>query len=99
MCTGATVGTAFAQDVCRGTAPRSYHDWAKDKREVNRVLIYTRTDGPRHSNLGPTLASGLNPALAPGHVVQTSLRPWLGRTGIEADWTEDVTRLTNLHRY
>jgi hypothetical protein len=31
--------------------------------------------------------------------VQTSLRTWLGRAGIEADWSEDVTRLTNLQRY
>ena len=30
---------------------------------------------------------------------QSSLRTWLGRAGIEADWTEDVTRLSNLHRY
>ena len=86
-------------EVCRGTDPRCYHDWAKDKREGNRVLIYTRTAGPRHSNLGPPLAAGLNPALDPGNVVQSSLRTWLGRAGIEADWTEDVTRLTNLHRY
>jgi hypothetical protein len=41
LCTAATVGTASAHDVCRGTDPRCYHDWAKDKREGNRVLIYT----------------------------------------------------------
>lgn len=57
------------------------------------------TAGPRHSNLGPPLAAGLNPTLALGNVVQTSLRTWLGRAGIGADWTEDVTRLTNLHRF
>jgi uncharacterized protein len=99
LCTAATSGSALAHDVCRGTDPRCYHNWAKDKREGNRVLIYTRTAGPRHANLGPPLAAGLNPALAAGNVVQTSLRTWLGRAGIEADWTEDVTRLTNLHRY
>ena len=44
------------------------------------MLVYTRTAGPRHSNLGPPLAAGLNPALAPGNVVQTSLRTWLGQS-------------------
>jgi len=96
---GVLAGPAAAAEVCRGTDPRCYHDWAKDKREGNRVLIYTRTAGPRHPNLGPPLAAGLNPALEPGNVVQISLRVWLARVGIEADWTEDVTRLTNLNRY
>lgn len=95
----AAFGPASAQEVCRGTDPRCYHDWAKDQREGNRVLIYTRTAGPRHPNLGPPLAAGLNPVLGPGNVVQSSLRAWLARAGIEADWTEDVTRLPNLHRY
>ena len=63
------------------------------------MLIYTRTAGPRHANLGPPLPAGLNPTLDPGNVVQSSLRTWLGRAGIEADWTEDVTRLSNLQRY
>jgi hypothetical protein len=41
--------------VCRGTDPVCYHDWAGDagQRQANRVLIYTRTAGPRHANLGP----------------------------------------------
>jgi type 1 glutamine amidotransferase len=99
LCAAASITPASAQDVCRGTDPRCYHDWAKDKREGNRVLIYTRTAGPRHPNLGPPLAAGLNPTIASGNVVQNSLRAWLTRAGIEADWTEDVTRLTNLHRY
>lgn len=99
FCGSALVGPVAAAAVCRGTDLRCYHDWAKDKREGNRVLIYTRTAGPRHPNLGPLLAAGLNPALGPGNVVQSSLRDWLARAGIEADWTEDVTRLTNLNRY
>lgn len=88
-----------AFNVCRGADPRCYHDWAKQQREGNRVLIYTRTAGPRHANLGPALAAGLNPPLGPGNVVQSALRSWLAHTEIEVDWTEDVTRLTNLHRY
>ena len=88
-----------ALNVCRGTDPRCYHDWAHEEREGNRVLIYTRTAGPRHANLGPRLPSGLNPPLGAGNIVQNSLKNWLEQEGIEVDWTEDVTRLTNLHRY
>ena len=42
-----------AFNVCRGTDPRCYHDWAEEERVGNQVLIYTRTAGPRHANLGP----------------------------------------------
>ena len=65
----------------------------------NQVLIYTRTAGPRHANLGPRLAAGLDPPLGAGNIVQNSLKSWLEQEGIEVHWTEDVTRLTNLHRY
>jgi type 1 glutamine amidotransferase len=88
-----------AYNVCRGTDPRCYHDWASAEREGNRVLIYSRTAGPRHANLGPRLAAGLNPPLGPGNIVQNALKSWLEQEGIEVDWTEDVTRLSNLHRY
>lgn len=88
-----------AFNVCRGTDPRCYHDWAAEEREGNRVLVYTRTAGPRHANLGPRLPAGLNPPLGAGNVVQSSLKSWLEQEGIEVDWTEDVTRLANLHRY
>ncbi|WP_245599588.1 hypothetical protein [Nakamurella lactea] len=48
--------------VCRGTDPKCYHDWHNfDTSEGYRVLLYTRTAGPRHANLGPALAPGLNP--------------------------------------
>src|SRR5688572_23710938 len=62
-----------ALNVCRGTDPRCYHDWAHEEREGNRVLIYTRTAGPRHANLGPRLPAGLNPPLGAGNIVQNSL--------------------------
>jgi len=88
-----------AYNVCRGTDPRCYHDWASAEREGNRVLIYSRTAGPRHANLGPRLAAGLNPPLGSGNVMQNALKSWLEQEGIEVDWTEDVTRLANLHRY
>ena len=90
-----------AFNVCRGVDPACYHDWAGEdgRREGNRVLIYTRTAGPRHGNLGPRLVAGLNPPLVAGNVVQNSLKSWLNAEGIEVDWTEDVTRLSNLHKY
>jgi hypothetical protein len=90
-----------ALDVCRGTDPVCYHDWAGDAgaRQGNRVLIYTRTAGPRHANLGPRLAAGINPPLAAGNVVQNALKAWLEAEGITADWTEDVTQLSNLNKY
>ena len=88
-----------ALNVCRGTDSRCYHDWAAQAREGNRVLIYTRTAGPRHANLGPRLAAGLNPPLAAGNVVQNTLKAWLEAEGVSVDWTEDVTRLSNLNRY
>jgi uncharacterized protein len=88
-----------AYNVCRGTDPRCYHDWAHEERIGNQVLIYTRTAGPRHANLGPRLAAGLDPPLAAGNVVQNALKSWLEQEGVEVHWTEDVTRLTSLHRY
>jgi len=84
-------------NVCRGTDPRCYNDWVTTRE--NRVLIYSRTAGPRHANLGPKLAAGLNPPLAAGNVVQNALKTWLEAEGIAVDWTEDVTRLSNLNRY
>src|SRR5688572_14503285 len=89
----------FDYGVCRGTDPDCYHDWAHEERQGNRVLIYTRTAGPRHANLGPRLTAGLNPPLTPANVVQNALIRWLAAEGIEADWTEDVTRISSLHRY
>lgn len=90
-----------ALNVCRGTDPVCYHDWAgaAGARKGNRVLIYTRTAGPRHANLGSRLAPGLNPPLGGNNVVQSALKAWLEAEGIDVDWTEDVTRLSNLNQY
>src|SRR5687767_6250318 len=65
-----------ALNVCRGVDPSCYHDWAEQERQGNRVLIYTRTAGPRHANLGPRLAMGLNPPLTAANVVQNALKSW-----------------------
>ncbi len=84
-------------NVCRGTDPRCYHPWVDERQ--NKVLIYTRTAGPRHANLGPALPAGRNPPLTPSHIVQNALIAWMAEQGVEADWTEDVTQLSNLNQY
>ncbi len=84
-------------NVCRGTDPRCYNPWVAERQ--NKVLIYTRTAGPRHANLGPALAAGLNPPLTAAHVVQNALISWLAAEGVTADWTEDVNRISNLNQY
>ena len=95
----------FDYGVCRGTDPKCYHDWAgEDNQRANppKVLIYTRTAGPRHANLGPRMTGGLNPPLTPAHVVQNALIRWLAAKGVGADWTEDVSWMNSpgrLHPY
>jgi type 1 glutamine amidotransferase len=94
---GATDNFDPVYNVCRGTDARCYNPWVETRQ--NKVLIYTRTAGPRHANLGPSLAAGLNPPLTAQHVVQNALIAWLAEQGVAADWTEDVTRLSNLNQY
>lgn len=36
--------------VCRGVDPDCYSDWGNER--DNKVLVYSRTAGPRHANLG-----------------------------------------------
>ena len=84
-------------NVCRGTDPRCYNPWVETRQ--NKVLIYTRTAGPRHANLGSALAAGKNPPLSAANVVQNALIAWMAEQGVAADWTEDVTQLSNLNQY
>ncbi|WP_213089693.1 ThuA domain-containing protein [Streptomyces tauricus] len=90
--------------VCRGTSTKCYHDWGNFSPATDgyRVLLYTRTAGPRHANLGPALGAGLNPALADTNVVQNALVTMGREHGFTVDWTEDVTQLSTparLFRY
>jgi hypothetical protein len=85
-------------NVCRGVDPGCYHDWVGESRQ-NKVLIFTRTAGPRHANIGSRLPGGRNPPLGTSHVVQNALIAWLAAEGIAADWTEDVTQLSSLNQY
>lgn len=90
---------AMDYGVCRGTNPSCYHDWPRTKPTEYRVLLFTRTAGPRHANLGPPLKDGLNPELAEGNVVQRELGKLLAANNIRMDYTEDLSRMTNLNGY
>ena len=78
-------------NVCRGTDPKCYNNWIANRQ--NRVLIFTRTAGPRHANLGNPLAAGLNPPLDGTQTALAGLKKWLEAESIVVDYTEDVTRL------
>ncbi|WP_328475898.1 ThuA domain-containing protein [Actinoplanes sp. NBC_00393] len=89
--------------VCRGTDPDCYHDWGNfDPAAGYRVLVYSRTAGPRHAHLGPALPAGLNPPLTPAHAAQSALVKLGAEHNFAVDWTEDVTQLNSpgrLFRY
>lgn len=80
-------------NVCRGTNPKCYNDWGSFASTPNRVLVYSRTAGPRHANLGTPMAAGLNPPMNEDNVMQAGLKRMLEEAGIQVDWTEDVTVL------
>ncbi|MEN3360129.1 MAG: uncharacterized protein V7637_4111, partial [Mycobacteriales bacterium] len=81
--------------VCRGTDPSCYDNWNTAFRQdpVQRILIYSRTGSSRHDHLGPLLGPGLDPPLADANVAQKALVRWAAESGIQADWTEDVSQL------
>jgi hypothetical protein len=47
-------------NVCRGPYPQCYNNWINRDAQANRVLVYSRTAGPRHGNLGTALTAGVN---------------------------------------
>jgi len=59
-------------NVCRGVDPKCYHNWV-DNRQM-RVLVYSRTAGPRHAHLGTALGPGKNTQTVSGGVF-TSCTP------------------------
>jgi hypothetical protein len=64
----------------------------------NKVLLYTRTAGPRHANISPALGPGLDPPLgaaANQNVAQKAIKAWLEAVGVEVHWTEDVNTLAS----
>lgn len=85
--------------VCRGVRPQCYHDWGNvDPSQGIKVLVYSRTAGPRHANLGPALAPGLNPPLSAANVAQQAIVRLGQENGFAVDWTEDVTQLSSAGR-
>lgn len=82
--------------VCRGVRPQCYHEWGNfDLSKGIRVLVYSRTAGPRHANLGPALAPGLNPPLTDANVAQKAIVRLGQENGFAVDWTEDVAQLSS----
>ncbi|MFG3110125.1 ThuA domain-containing protein [Streptomyces tendae] len=82
--------------VCRGVDARCYHDWGNfDASKGYKVLLYTRTAGPRHANLGPALAGGLNPPLTDANTVQKGVLRMGAEHGFQVDYTEDVSQLSS----
>lgn len=85
--------------VCRGIDPKCFHDWPRSKTTEYRVLLFTRTAGPRHADLGAPLQPGLNPPLSADNVVQQKMKILLEANGIKVDYTEDVKIMSRLSAY
>jgi hypothetical protein len=81
-------------NVVRGEVPSSYHPWVSNRED--RILLYSRTAGPRHAHLGPALGAGVNPTLAPENVLQNAMIKWMNEVGVQVDWTEDVTQMPGI---
>jgi len=87
--------------VCRGTDPICYNNWGNGwvKGETKKILIWSRTAGPRHAHLGTPLAPGLNPPLNADNIAQTALKTWAEERGIAVDYTEDLANFSRLGQY
>ena len=87
--------------VCRGTDPICYNNWGNGwvEGEQKRILIWSRTAGPRHAHLGTPLAPGLNPPLNPDNIAQAGLKAWAEERGIAVDYTEDLASFGRLGQY
>ena len=104
-----TDGTVQSQEnfnygVCTGTDPSCYHNWGvtratSDQFPNGKVLLYTRTAGPRHASIGTALPAGLNPPLGANNQTQKDIIRLLNAEGIAVDYTETVTNLSNLNQY
>jgi len=85
--------------VCRGVDPKCFHDWPRPKTADYRILLFTRTAGPRHANLGPPLPPGLNPPLAEGNAVHRGMLGLAAKNGWTLDYTEDLQSMARLDGY
>jgi type 1 glutamine amidotransferase len=91
-----------------GSSPEAlscYHNWGVQRATSaqfpnGKVLLFTRTAGPRHASINPKLGFGLNPPLATGatnNVTQKDTIRLLNAEGIAVDYTEDINTFTNLN--
>ena len=85
--------------VCRGTDPKCYNDWPRAKTTQYRVLLFTRTGGPRHAHLGTALPPGMNPPLAANNAVHAGMLRLAKENGFILDYTEDLTQMRRLSGY
>jgi hypothetical protein len=85
--------------VCRGIDPKCFHDWKRTPTTKYRVLLYTRTAGPRHAELGTPLPAGLNPPLAQDNAAQREMVRIAGEQGWAIDYTEDPAQMLSLTGY
>lgn len=85
--------------VCRGIDAKCFHDWPRPKTTEYRILLFTRTAGPRHANLGPPLPAGLNPPLAEGNAAHKGMLALAAKNGWILDYTEDLQLMTRLDGY
>ena len=87
--------------VCRGVDPECYNEWGNGwtEGEQKRILIWSRTAGPRHAHLGTALGPGLNPPLNANNVAQANLKAWAEERGIAVDYTEDLASFSRLNNY
>jgi type 1 glutamine amidotransferase len=85
--------------VCRGIDAKCFHDWPRAKTTQYRVLLFTRTAGPRHADLGTALPPGLNPPLADDNIAQKEMLKIAAAEGWHLDYTEDLSQMTNLNSY
>src|SRR5665213_551031 len=85
--------------VCRSIDAKCFHDWPRAKTTQYRALLFTRTAGPRHADLGKPLDAGLNPALDDSNLVQREMQKLMAANGIKLDYTEDLKVMLGLNAY
>ena len=90
---------AMDYGVCRGLDVKCFHNWPRAKTSEYRILLYTRTAGPRHANLGPALPPGMDPPLADANAVHKGMLRLAEQNGWKLDYTEDLAQMTRLDGY
>jgi len=90
---------AWDYGVCRGLDPKCFHDWKRPATTEYRILLFSRTGGPRHLNLGPALPPGMNPPLDEANVVHKGMLALAAKNGWKLDYTEDLQFMSQLGGY